>query len=81
MKNLIFLYVATCIFIFSVIVLNFAPSINGLVGNGHYNRFGNYIKTYYGFTDYSCVIYSDEYNDLNMVLYLLVELKKIKINI
>jgi hypothetical protein len=64
MKILIFLCVATCIFIFSVIVINFAPSINGLVGKGHYDRLGNYITGYYGFADYPCSRYSDRYNDI-----------------
>jgi hypothetical protein len=73
MKNLIFLCVATCIFIFSVIVLNFAPSINGLVGKGHYNLWGNPVdhtdiwgNTEYSFgvADYPCSGYTDEYNDI-----------------
>jgi hypothetical protein len=70
MKHLIFLCVATCIFILSVIVLNVAPSINGLVGKGHYDRLANLMtKTpldpYYGFADYPCSVYTDAYNDYN----------------
>ena len=64
MKNLIFLCIATCIFIFSVIVLNFAPYINGFVGKGHYDRLGKYINSYYGFADFPCSIYTDRYNDI-----------------
>jgi hypothetical protein len=63
MKNLIFLCVATCIFIFSVIVLNFAPSINGLVGKGHYNIWGSPLLSF-GVADYPCSGYTDEYNDI-----------------
>ena len=62
MKNLIFLCIATCIFIFSVIVLNFAPSINGLVGKGQYNRLGVLLNE--GFADYPCSRYTDRYNDI-----------------
>ena len=61
MKNLIFLCIATCIFIFSVIVLNFAPSINGLVGKGVYSLYGD--RIYPGLADYSCSYYADMYND------------------
>lgn len=61
MKNLIFLCIATCIFIFSVIVLNFAPIINRLVGKGVYSAYGNLI--YPGLTDSPCSSYSDSYND------------------
>jgi hypothetical protein len=64
MKHLIFLCVATCIFILSVIVLNVAPSINGLVGKGHYDRLGNNIMLYYGIADYPCSRYTNEYNDI-----------------
>ena len=68
MKHLIFLCVATCIFILIVIVLNVAPSINGLVGKSHYDKWGNMVSvslkiTYYGFADYSS--YTDDYNDIN----------------
>lgn len=62
MKNLIFLCIATCIFIFSVIVLNFAPSINGLVGKGVYSLYGD--RIYPGLADYSCSYYADKYNDI-----------------
>ena len=60
MKYLIFLCVATCIFILSVIVLNVAPSINGLVGKG----FSLGSASYPGFADYPCSWYTDEYNDI-----------------
>ena len=63
MKNLIFLCVAGCIFIFSVIVLNFAPSINGLIGKGYYNIWGSPLLSF-GFADYPCSGYTDEYNDI-----------------
>ena len=61
MKHLIFLCVATCIFILSVIVLNVAPSVNGLVGKG-FTVMGNIM--YPGFADYPCSWYTDEYNDI-----------------
>ena len=61
MKYLIFLCVATCIFILSVIVLNVAPSINGLVGKA---IFVQGIPLYPGFADYPCSWYTDEYNDI-----------------
>jgi len=41
MKNKIFLCIASAIFIFSVIVLNIAPTINGLVGKGKYKMNGD----------------------------------------
>ena len=65
-KNLIFLCVATCIFVFSVIVLNFAPVINGLIGKGKYDLNGDIISGsgfYLGFADYPCSSYIDIYND------------------
>jgi len=61
MKNIIFLCIDTCIFIFSVIALNFA--INGLAGKGHYSIWGNPINQTdiwrntefsFGVADYSC---------------------------
>ena len=61
MKHLIFLCIATCIFFLSVIVLNVAPSINGLVGKGF---FVQGIPLYPGFADYPCSWYTDEYNDI-----------------
>ena len=74
MKNLIFLCIATCIFIFSVIVLNFAPSINGLVGKGQYDLWGSPVVNVdilgnpnsisYGVEDYPCSGYTDVYNDI-----------------
>ena len=62
MKNLIFLCVATCIFILSVIALNVAPSINGLVGKGYYSIWG--VRMSPGVTDYPCSRFSDIYNDI-----------------
>ena len=63
MKHLIFLCVATCIFILSVIVLNVAPSINGLVGKGYYDSLGGPLSS--GFADSPCSRYADRYNDIN----------------
>jgi hypothetical protein len=49
----------------SVIVLNVAPSINGLVGKGHYDLLGNSLmNSYSGFADFPCSRYTDEYNDI-----------------
>jgi hypothetical protein len=67
MKNLIFLCIAASIFIFSVIVLNFAPIINGLVGKGQYDVYGDIISTsdpLSGFADYPCSSFTDKYNDI-----------------
>ena len=61
MKNLIFLCIATCIFIFSVIVLNFAPIINRLIGKGIYDIDGD--SESQGIIDYPCSSYTDKYND------------------
>ena len=70
MKNLIFLCVATCIFIFSVIVLNFAPSINGLVGKGQYDIWGTLSSSSsFGVADFPCRRYSDYYNDIKDLTY------------
>jgi len=63
MKNLIFLCIASAIFIFSVISLNVAPTINGLVGKGKYKRNGDLDSTNYGWADYPCSYYSNLYND------------------
>ena len=60
MKNLIFLCVASCIFILSVIVLNYAPTINGLVGRGTYETDGD--KAIEDWADFPCNEYSDLYN-------------------
>ena len=60
MKNLIFLCIATCIFILSVIVLNVAPIINGLLGKGTYDSNGE--ATSYGWYDKNCELYNDNYN-------------------
>ena len=59
MKNLIFLCIATCIFILSVIVLNVAPIINGLLGKGTYNSHGE--ATSDGWFDKDCDYYNDDY--------------------
>ena len=67
MKNLIFLCIATCIFIFSVIVLNFAPIINGFVGKGKYDVYGDIVSAsdpLLGFADFPCSFYIDKYNDI-----------------
>jgi hypothetical protein len=67
MKNLIFLCIATCIFIFSVIVLNFAPIINGLVGKGKYDLNGDIIdpsNPLLGFSDNPCSSFIDKYNNI-----------------
>jgi hypothetical protein len=61
MKNLIFLCIAICIFIFSVIVLNFAPIINRLIGKGIYDIDGD--SESQGIIDYPCSSYTDKYND------------------
>jgi len=61
MKNLIFLCIATAIFIFSVIVLNFAPTINGLIGKGNYQRNGGLYNGYNGWADYPCNSFSNLY--------------------
>ena len=63
MKNLIFLCVASAVFILSVIVLNYAPTITGLVGKGKYDQNGNVIYSY-GWADFPCRYYSDIYNEL-----------------
>jgi hypothetical protein len=91
MKNLIFLCITTCIFIFSVIVLNFAPIINGLVGKGKYDVNGDIIVAsgpFLGFADYPCLTFTDKYNDykdgintINTVYDSSLILKKKKINI
>ena len=67
MKNLIFLCIASAIFIFSVIVLNRAPTINGLIGKGIYKTDGDvYFDVYsgyshYGWADFPCKLFSDKY--------------------
>jgi len=63
MKNLIFLCIASAIFIFSVISLNVAPTINGLVGKGKYKMNGDLDSSNYGWADYPCSYYSNLYND------------------
>ncbi len=61
MKNLIFLCVASAVFILSVIVLNYAPTITGLVGKGTY--LNNGVAQYSGWADSPCREFSDLYND------------------
>ena len=61
MKNLIFLCIASATFILSVIVLNFAPTINGLIGKGKYQQNGDLASGLTGWADYPCKSYSDEY--------------------
>jgi len=63
MKNLIFLCIASAIFIFSVISLNVAPTINGLVGKGKYKMNGDLDSSNYGWADYPCSYYSNFYNE------------------
>ena len=64
MKNLIFLCIASAIFILSVIVLNCAPTINGLIGKGKYQQNGDLSSnSMYGWADYPCKSYKDLYND------------------
>ena len=63
MKNLIFLCIATAVFILSVIVLNCAPIINGLIGKGKYQQNGDLANRLYGWADYPCISYTHLYND------------------
>jgi hypothetical protein len=63
MKELIFLCIASCVFILSVIVLNCAPTIKGLIGKGTYESDGD-VSSSYGWADEPCSKYSDKYNDL-----------------
>jgi len=63
MKNLIFLCIASAIFIFSVIVLNCAPIINGLFGKSKYQQNGDLANRLYGWADYPCISYTHLYND------------------
>jgi TM2 domain-containing membrane protein YozV len=51
---------ATCIFILSVIVLNVAPIINGLLGKGTY--YSNGEATSIGWYDTNCKLYNYNYN-------------------
>ena len=62
MKNLIFLCIASAVFILSVIVLNFAPTINGLIGKGKYQQNGELANGFNGWADYPCKSFSDNYN-------------------
>ena len=59
MKNLLFLCIATCIFILSVIVLNIAPIINGLLGKGIRDSNGETNSD--GWFDKDCDYYNDNY--------------------
>ena len=61
MKNLIFLCVASAVFILSVIVLNYAPTITGLVGKGIYVSNGDASDE--GWAGYPCRKFSDQYNE------------------
>ena len=64
MKNLIFLCVASAVFILSVIVLNYAPTITGLVGKGRYDSNGDLSSSSsLGWADFPCSYYSDKYNE------------------
>jgi len=64
MKNLIFLCIASSVFILSVIALNCAPTINGLIGKGKYQQNGDLASnSMYGWADYPCKSYTDLYND------------------
>ena len=63
MKNLIFLCIASAVFILSIIVLNIAPTINGLIGKGKYQQNGDLVNGLYGWADYPCKSYKDLYND------------------
>lgn len=53
-----------CIFILSVIVLNFAPIINGIVGKGSYGDIVDRSDPLLGFSDYPCSSFTDKYNDI-----------------
>ena len=59
MKNLIFLCVASAVFILSVIVLNYAPTITGLVGKGYHDSVGGSSGSW---ADSPCREFSDNYN-------------------
>ncbi len=61
MKNLIFLCVASAVFILSVIVLNYAPTITGLVGKGMFASNG--FASDEGWAGYPCRKFSDQYNE------------------
>ena len=60
MKNLIFLCVASAVFILSVIVLNYAPTITGLVGKGIFASNGGASDE--GWAGYPCRKFSDTYD-------------------
>ena len=65
MKELIFLCIASCVFILSVIVLNCAPTINRLIGKGRYKNNGCPVSSWtFGWADEPCSQYSNRYNDL-----------------
>jgi uncharacterized membrane protein (DUF485 family) len=65
MKELIFLCIASCVFILSVIVLNCAPTINRLIGKGTYKNNGSPLTSgTSGWADEPCSQYSNRYNDL-----------------
>lgn len=60
--NLIFFCIASAILIFSVITINLAPVINGLVGNGHYKTNGD--STDNSWSDISCGYYTGVIKDI-----------------
>ena len=60
MKYLIFLCIASCVFILSVIVLSCAPNINGLISKGINISSGPIIPS---IADVPCRMFSDLYND------------------
>ena len=63
MKNLIFIYIASAVFILSIIILNCALTINGLIEKGKYQQNGDLVNGLYGWIDYPCKSYTDLYND------------------
>ena len=60
--NLIFFCIASAILIFSVIVINLAPIINGLVGNGKYDENGDSLTN--SWYDAPCSYYSHIIKDI-----------------
>ncbi len=80
MKKLLFLCLAAAIFVFSVLVLNFAPTINGLVGKGKYDMNGNVIYSY-GWADIPCNSYSDSYKETEVNSILTQEDKDNQLNL
>lgn len=58
-NNLIFFCIASTILLFSIIAINLAPYINGLVGKGLYDINGDVDNGFVGWGDYSCGSISD----------------------